>query len=1455
LKDYQGNFYKKINAKNIISKIPDTIIANPIDSKKISKDWKGLNGESVIKAVLVSLFTLGSYLLVKKTNVLSYLQGMSKKSNSNTRSSDITKVENTISARKTLETIEQTNSPIVNSVTTINKKDKSVKFEEIKVEEFKDLLEIDKKKNVETRRLAFRRSISVKNPIPDQNVIVEEQFNLTIDGTSVFDSSGIVSLEEPTIPPWLNFLLLNPNPNPTFKGSYNTPGTAYGVVLSGNYAYVADGSSGLQIIEISDPASPTFKGAYNTPGTAYGVALSGNYAYVADGITTENLQIIDISDPSNPTFKGSYDTRYAYGVAVSGNYAYVADGPEGLKIIDISDPANPTFSGAYDAGGVNQAYGVALSGNYAYVAYGSLVIIDISNPSNPTFRESYDTPHYARGVTVFGNYAYVADGSSGLQIIDISNPSNPTFEGSYDTPDNAYGVALFENYAYVADHSSGLQIIDISKLTNPTFKSSYNTPDSARGVTVSGNYAYVADYSSGLQIIALNPDKLTLSGTAPSSTGTYNVDITACNEAAECVNDSFDIIVGNNPPIIENQIPDQSAKINDIFALSVSDVFKDPDNHVLTFSSSLQNNNPLPSWLKFSENYLFGIPTNLEVLPLEVTAEDSYDGTVTDQFTLTLQNPLLLSIITGVANQKVSESKLLEFEVDTNEIFASPESKPLAIEVMQAGKTFLPNWLNKINLDPVLEGTFATTDETKDLVVNDKYAYLADNSQGLKIVDISNPSEMIAIGGYATNAALGIAKSGNLVFVADGSNGLKVLDIRNPNMPTLIGSYLSGDSANNVEVSGKYALVADSDNGLLILDVSSPTPTLTSRYAGKALDVKVVDNHAYIAAGTSGLEIVNITDPTTPTLKGSYQNAISVNGLAIAGNYCYLANDNAGLKVLDVSDPTLPSVIGSMGIDSIGTARGVTVSGKEVYMALDNGGIQIIDITDPTNPTLKSTLDTMGKTLKIGKSGSFLYVADGAYGMKILNVGKIRFSGTPTKDDVGTITIELKANDGTNEIMDTFTIEVEESTLEDVQLFLTSAAGWVSISLATTASVCLSGASLILLTLITVCCKKAKAKKNRERLRERFTDIELEIDDSEYKHKEREIEINATAKNIEEAVDLSDRDTITISVAQLLEEAKSIGKDLINPGVTATHLANVVRSEQFMHLDRESKLEILKAFEVYTGLALIISTARRQTIYERVQEELVKQMKEVKSITPKNDYEMLFEIACIKEALKIIKSNEKDAFELFQSVFKIKETDVLFAGFLRQYKKITKQWYSKLVSMRYISYEAKKDKEKLDQLQEMIPEKGDWKLVYGVVKILGDIALNGETEKIREQAYFGTEGKMGLKDFIEYNSGKEKGKRAIRGEVAKVLYALVKQGESVDEETQEKQISTAIKALEERREREKDSEVKKVLERLEKDWMKEDRKRKLIGGEDTTASSSTKSLQKKSITEKKKISM
>ncbi len=114
---------------------------------------------------------------------------------------------------------------------------------------------------------------------------------------------------------------------------------AEGVAVSGSYAYVADASTGLHVINISNPASPVRVGGYDG-GDAWDVAICGRYAYVADG--GAGLTIIDISNPDNPVYVGGCNTTgYARALALAGSYAYVADGDAGLVVIDISNPAAP----------------------------------------------------------------------------------------------------------------------------------------------------------------------------------------------------------------------------------------------------------------------------------------------------------------------------------------------------------------------------------------------------------------------------------------------------------------------------------------------------------------------------------------------------------------------------------------------------------------------------------------------------------------------------------------------------------------------------------------------------------------------------------------------------------------------------------------------------------------------------------------------------------------------------------------------------------------------------------------------------------------------------------------------------------------------------------------------------------------------------------------------------------
>ena len=288
--------------------------------------------------------------------------------------------------------------------------------------------------------------------------------------------------------------------NPTELGQYDDGGEAFDIHVSGNYAYVADGYDGLEIINISNPANPVEVGQFVDGGYTHSVYVSGNYAYVAD--YDEGLKIINISKPTTPVKVGSYyDGGNAWGVYVSGNYAYVADTTDGLEIINISNPTNPVEVGQYDDGGSSE--GVYISGNYAYVAdyEDGLEIINISNPTNPVEVGQFDDGGNVHNVYVSGNYVYVADYTDGLEIIDVSSSTNPVEVGQYDDGGGSEGIYISGNYAYVTNDVGGLIIIDISSSTNPVLVGQYDDGGDAYNAYVQGNYVYVADGTDGLEIL------------------------------------------------------------------------------------------------------------------------------------------------------------------------------------------------------------------------------------------------------------------------------------------------------------------------------------------------------------------------------------------------------------------------------------------------------------------------------------------------------------------------------------------------------------------------------------------------------------------------------------------------------------------------------------------------------------------------------------------------------------------------------------------------------------------------------------------------------------------------------------------------------------------------------------------------------------------------------------------
>jgi hypothetical protein len=143
---------------------------------------------------------------------------------------------------------------------------------------------------------------------------------------------------------------------------------------------------------------------------------------------------------------------------------------------------------------------------------------------------------------------------------------------------------------------------------------------------------------------------------------------------------------------------------------------------------------------------------------------------------------------------------------------------------------------------PQYRGGLATCTYPWDVQVVGAYAYIADDSAGLRVVDVSNPQTPVQVNLIATTGeAYSLRIAEGFAYVASntksgvGATGpgyAQVFALSDPTTPLLAGSYVSTSRIEDVYPAGGRAYAAAFDHGLLVLDASftqlpTATPTIT----------------------------------------------------------------------------------------------------------------------------------------------------------------------------------------------------------------------------------------------------------------------------------------------------------------------------------------------------------------------------------------------------------------------------------------------------------------------------------------------------------------------------------------------------------------------------------------------------------------------------------------------------
>lgn len=224
---------------------------------------------------------------------------------------------------------------------------------------------------------------------------------------------------------------------------------------------------------------------------------------------------------------------------------------------------------------------------------------------------------------------------------------------------------------------------------------------------------------------------------------------------------------------------------------------------------------------------------------------------------------------------------------------------------------------------------------------------------------IYNKLEVVGDPVFPSDGVASLYVSGNYLYVATNTNGLQVFDITDPFTPVLASSMRDlAIPTSGVVQKGNYLYLSDNVNGIDIVNISNPLAPISNASvktaSGESWDLCIDDegDYLYVATGKGGIEVWSLEDPAVPTRVASTASLVGWNfawGVSYSDKKIYVADREGGVKIFDVSRPTKPRYIG--GYAAATTCRYVRVKEDMIYLGNGAGGFEVVNIKTMSLPT------------------------------------------------------------------------------------------------------------------------------------------------------------------------------------------------------------------------------------------------------------------------------------------------------------------------------------------------------------------------------------------------------------------------------------------------------------------------------------------------------------------------
>ncbi|MBU1638834.1 hypothetical protein KKC97_14320, partial [bacterium] len=294
-----------------------------------------------------------------------------------------------------------------------------------------------------------------------------------------------------------------------------------------------------------------------------------------------------------------------------------------------------------------------------------------------------------------------------------------------------------------------------------------------------------------------------------------------------------------------------------------------------------------------------------------------------------------------------------------------------------------------LNIECINQFYHNWTDGVIDIAVQGDYAYLACQSDGFRIVNISDIHSPFDVSHIAFSYVTTVAVQGNYAYFGGYSiDGIQVVDVSDPANPFIAGTILAETEAIEILIRGNRMYAASSEYDYSVVDISDPPHPIVlcnapRNYGADALDL--VNDKLYLAAQYDGVIAIDISVLDQPVVLGSYQSSVGdwVNGVSVKDGYAYIACGWSGMEVIDLS-----TMLRVASIDSLVYAFGTQIVNGMLYMNYGDPDcpLAIIDIQDPLHPQTLGVYYPPEDLWNFTVIGNTAYIADDSHGFRMVNV-------------------------------------------------------------------------------------------------------------------------------------------------------------------------------------------------------------------------------------------------------------------------------------------------------------------------------------------------------------------------------------------------------------------------------------------------------------------------------------